>query len=79
MLELNKLYNMDCLEGMRQFPDKYFDLLITDPPYGSGGVLNGKENHDQDSAADLTGTKSVRLMPVLNAEAAHGRQNTDRK
>ena len=29
-------YNMDCVEGMRQFPDKYFDLAITDPPYGIG-------------------------------------------
>lgn len=29
-------YNMDCLEGMRQFPDKYFDLAIVDPPYFSG-------------------------------------------
>jgi site-specific DNA-methyltransferase (adenine-specific) len=24
MLELNKIYNMDCMEGMKQFPDKYF-------------------------------------------------------
>ena len=30
-------YNLDCMEGMRQFPDKYFDLAIVDPPYGDGG------------------------------------------
>ena len=36
MLELNELYNMDCMEGMKQFPDKYFDLAIVDPPYGIG-------------------------------------------
>lgn len=29
-------YNMDCMEGMKQFPDKYFDLAIVDPPYGIG-------------------------------------------
>ena len=29
-------YNMDCMEGMMQFPDKYFDLAIVDPPYGDG-------------------------------------------
>lgn len=34
MLELNRLYNMDCMEGMKQFPDKYFELAIVDPPYG---------------------------------------------
>jgi len=36
MLELNKLYNMDCMEGMKTFPDKYFDLAIVDPQYGMG-------------------------------------------
>lgn len=36
MLELNQLYNMDCMEGMKQFPDKYFELAIVDPPYGIG-------------------------------------------
>ena len=34
MLEMNRLYNMDCMEGMKHFPDKYFDLAIVDPPYG---------------------------------------------
>lgn len=29
-------YNMDCMDGMRQFPDGYFDLAIVDPPYGIG-------------------------------------------
>ena len=27
-------YNMDCLEGMRQFPDNFFELAVVDPPYG---------------------------------------------
>jgi site-specific DNA-methyltransferase (adenine-specific) len=36
MLELNQLYNMDCMEGMKQFPDKYFELAVVDPPYGIG-------------------------------------------
>ena len=29
-------YNMDCMEGMRMFPDNYFALAIVDPPYFSG-------------------------------------------
>ena len=29
-------YNMDCMDGMAQFPDKYFELAIVDPPYGIG-------------------------------------------
>ncbi len=36
-------YNMDCMEGMKQFPDKYFDLAIVDPPYGlmDAGMQSG--------------------------------------
>jgi len=33
-LLFGKLNNMDCMEGMKQFPDKYFELAIVDPPYG---------------------------------------------
>ena len=31
--------NMDCMEGMKQYSDKYFDLAIVDPPYGLGDRL----------------------------------------
>lgn len=34
-------YNMDCMEGMKEFPDKYFDLAIVDPPYGAGFTEGG--------------------------------------
>ena len=32
-IELNKIYNEDCLEGMKRIPDKSIDLIVTDPPY----------------------------------------------
>jgi site-specific DNA-methyltransferase (adenine-specific) len=31
---ISEVKNMDCIEYMQQFPDKYFDLAIVDPPYG---------------------------------------------
>lgn len=34
-------YNMDCMAGMREFPDKHFDLAIVDPPYGINEPLRG--------------------------------------
>ena len=40
MLELNKIYNMDCLEGLKLIPDKSIDLVVTDPPY----LMNYKSN-----------------------------------
>jgi site-specific DNA-methyltransferase (adenine-specific) len=30
------LYNCDCMELMKQYPDNHFDLAIVDPPYGIG-------------------------------------------
>ena len=34
-MELNKLYNMDCLIGMQEIPDGSVDLIICDLPYGT--------------------------------------------
>ena len=33
-MELNKIYQGDCLEVMKTFPDNSIDTIITDPPYG---------------------------------------------
>ena len=32
-MKLNKIYNMDCLEGLKQLEDNSIDLIVTDPPY----------------------------------------------
>lgn len=34
-MELDRIYNMDCLEGMQQIPRKYIDMIIVDPPYST--------------------------------------------
>lgn len=39
--DLNKIYKMDCLEGMKKLPDESIDLIVTDPPYY---IENLKEN-----------------------------------
>ena len=31
-METDKIYNMDCLEGIKQIPDNSIDLVVTDPP-----------------------------------------------
>jgi len=44
MLELDKIYNVDCLEGMKQIDDNSIDLTITSPPYNVGvDYGNGRE------------------------------------
>ena len=41
MLDLNKIYNIDVLEGLRTLDDESIDIIITSPPYNKAG-LNGK-------------------------------------
>lgn len=36
MLEFDKLYNLDCIQGMQQLPDNSIDLIVTSPPYNIG-------------------------------------------
>ena len=35
-MPISEVKNMDCMEAMKGFPDKYFDLAVVDPPYGIG-------------------------------------------
>ena len=35
MIELNKIYNEDCLEGMKRIPDGSIDMILCDLPYGT--------------------------------------------
>lgn len=31
---VSEVHNMDCMEYMRNIPDKFFELAVVDPPYG---------------------------------------------
>lgn len=39
---MNVAYNIDCMEYMKNIPDKYFDLAVCDPPYGINRFKNGE-------------------------------------
>ena len=54
MLNINNILNTviqdDCLNIMKQLPDKCIDLVLTDPPYGikrfeKGSLRFDKNNH----------------------------------
>ena len=61
MLEMNQIYNMDCMEGMKQIPDKYFELAIVDPPYfeGAGDPAYYRSRTCSSNAKPITETWSV--------------------
>lgn len=39
--EINDIYNVDCLEGMKNLPDNCIDLIVTSPPYDNLRTYNG--------------------------------------
>jgi len=45
-MEVNKIYNMDCMEGMKLLDDNSIDSIVTDPPYGLVSIQKrfGKAN-----------------------------------
>ena len=46
----SETHNIDCIEFMKQFPEKHFELAIVDPPYGIGiNVSMGRRKGDKKS------------------------------
>jgi site-specific DNA-methyltransferase (adenine-specific) len=41
------LRNCDCMNLMREFPDKYFELAIVDPPYGIEEITGKEFSHER--------------------------------
>lgn len=42
-MEINKIYNQNCLETMAKMPNKFIDLVVTSPPYNMRTrISNGK-------------------------------------
>jgi len=53
-MELNKVYNEDCLEGMKRIPDNHVNITLTDIPYGEvNRKSNGLRNLNKEAADDF--------------------------
>ena len=64
-MSISIVENRDCLEAMKEFPDKFFDLAVVDPPYGDGSQTVNVERERESSigtdlAVYLTNTKVSR-------------------
>ena len=53
MLELNKTYCMNCLDGMKLLPDNYVDLTVTSPPYDDLRTYKGYSFDFENIAKEL--------------------------
>lgn len=45
-LELNNIYCIDCVEGMKKLPDNSVDVVVTSPPYDKVRDYNGSVKFD---------------------------------
>ena len=72
-------YNMDCMQGMKEFPDNYFDLAIVDPPYGAGFTEGGgcqgwfSKYHQNPENTDNIGSGGVQQVRAEVRQVQAGR------
>jgi site-specific DNA-methyltransferase (adenine-specific) len=45
-IEVNRVYQRDCVEGLRMLPDESIDMVIADPPYGIDYNSNWSKDAD---------------------------------
>jgi len=64
-VELNTIYNEDCLETMKRMPDNYIDLIVTDPPYG----MDYQSSRRIDKFAKIVNDQSLEWLEPFLKEA----------
>lgn len=58
----------DCLEGMKQIPDGSVDLVLTDPPYSSGGAFAGDRKSRTSTKYTDTNCNGASVLPDFSGD-----------
>lgn len=66
MIELNQVYNIDCLDGFKQIDNESIDLICTDPPYkitsrGGSGNMGGYWTSDIAKSGKIFDNNSIEI------------------
>lgn len=56
-MDKSGFYNRDCLDAMREFPDKFFELAIVDPPYRDASENQPTKDMRANGSMDKFGNK----------------------
>lgn len=64
-LELDNIYNMDCLDGMDKLNDNSIDLIITDPPFAIDFKAH-RSNYNRTQSRVLTGYNEIAASGYLD-------------
>ena len=55
---MNKIYNQDCIDGMKTIPDGKIDLVVTDPPFAINFKAK-KANYNRTASRVLSGYNEI--------------------
>ncbi len=58
-IEINNIYNMNCIDGMKLIPEKKIDLIITDPPFAINFKAS-KENYNRKKSRVIEGYNEIK-------------------
>lgn len=67
-MRLNYIDNMDCLEGLKEIPDNSVDLVLTDPPYSSGGAFSGDRRSRTGVKYTATNYEGAAALPDFSGD-----------
>lgn len=77
-----ELFNADCMDALREMPDKVYDLAIVDPPYGGGGSMQMMPT-TANADGSGSGSTSISATPIKTVrgggrfERYHHQSRTD--
>ncbi|HET9008499.1 MAG TPA: DNA methyltransferase, partial [Nitrosarchaeum sp.] len=60
-IEINKIYNMNCIEGMKLIPKNKIDLIITDPPFAINFKAT-KANYNRTASRVMQGYNEIKAV-----------------
>lgn len=67
-MRLNYIDCIDCLEGLKNIPDGSIDLVLTDPPYSSGGAFSGDRKSRTSTKYTATDYQGGALLPDFSGD-----------
>lgn len=66
---LNTIIHADCLDIMREMPDKSVDLILSDPPYGISYKTRYRKEKNHKFSTVISGDDNLNWLPLWASEA----------
>ena len=76
-IKVNYIANCDCLEGLAAVPDNSVDLVLTDPPYSSGGAFSGDRKSRTGAKYTATDYEGAATLPDFSGDNMDQRAFTE--